>query len=208
MTHGGLVYIDGPDGVGKTTQLELAAQTLAEAGHKVHTTRCMGGTPIGEMLREAALSDTERPVETDLYIAMACHHALLQEVLPRRRAGEIILVDRSPISIIAYQVYGDDLDHEAGHAMVNQLIEAASPDLMIVYHTSDEELWQRRRQRNQAVAFDHFEAKSAQYHQRVARGFGAAQDYGATVIEAHDSIDTVHQATMSAIQKHLGTGKA
>ncbi len=55
--EGGLVIIfEGIDGVGKTTQLELARKELEKAGWPVVTTRNMGGTPIGEALREVMMS--------------------------------------------------------------------------------------------------------------------------------------------------------
>lgn len=198
-----IVYLDGPDGVGKTTQLKLATEALRTAGHTVHTTRALGGTSIGEKLREVVLSDTPRPVATDLHIALACQHALAADVLPRREAGEVVLIDRSPLSILAYQVFGDGLDRRQGQRAVEELLQLIQPDLIITYKAADGILVNRREHREQLAA-DFFEAKSAEYHQDVARGFSdSAEQFGTHVIEAGSSIDDVHEQTMQLINAAL-----
>ena len=203
--HKGLIiYFDGPDGAGKTTQLNLAAEALKKAGHEVIVTRTMGGTPIGEMLRQAMLTETSRPTETDLHIAVATQYALADEVIKHRDKGHIVLIDRSPLSIIGYQVHGDGLDSELGYETVEDLLDLFTPNLLIIYEADIDLLAERRSKRNQETQVDYFENKPQDYHQKVAEGFGiAAKKFGATVIKADDSIESVHQATMSKIQTLL-----
>jgi len=201
--NGLIVYFEGPDGVGKTTQLKLAAEALREKGHTVHETRAIGGTPIGEKLREAFLLDIPRPVETDLHIALACQFALSADVLERRKKGEIVLIDRGPLSILAYQVFGDGLDKELGYKFAAELFGLIKPDLTVTYRAADGTLVERREHRNQA-AVDFFEAKSADYHHEVARGFSAgAEHFGAKIIDANASIDEIHDQTMILIDEVL-----
>ena len=45
--RGLFVSFEGPEGAGKTTQIELLAQCLRAAEHVVHTTREPGGTSFG-----------------------------------------------------------------------------------------------------------------------------------------------------------------
>lgn len=203
MVNGLIIYFDGPDGAGKTTQLHLVAETLRQTGHTVHSTRTLGGTPIGESLRQAALSGYERPAETDLHIALASCHALASEVLARRSAGEIVLIDRSPLSMIAYQVCGDGLDEKQGFAAADEVMELIRPDLTVVYMASDETLQTRRKQRVHDDG-DYFENKSLDYHKRAAEGFEkAAEHFKANIINANGNPDEVHQTTMQLLEPLL-----
>lgn len=200
MTRGLVIYFDGPDGAGKTTQLQLVADTLQHQGCTVHITRALGGTPIGEQLRSVALSDVDRPVQVDLHIAMACHYALAPGLLERRDHGEIVLIDRSPLSIIGYQVLGDGLDMHRGYEYATELFELVRPDATILYNAADDTLQARRKARDGEGSINYFEDKPAAYHQRVADGLEqAAEHFGATVVSAMGTPDEVHQATMQVI---------
>ena len=64
---GFIIAIDGPDGSGKTTQLTLLKEWLKKKGYKIHSTRASGGTPIGEELRKASLSNTDRSAEVAVF---------------------------------------------------------------------------------------------------------------------------------------------
>lgn len=203
MANGLVIYFDGPDGAGKTTQLHLVAENLRQEGYTVHNTRTLGGTPIGESLRQAALSQYERPVETDLHIALASSYALAAEVLARRESGEVILIDRSPLSMVAYQVYGDGLDEQQGFLAADQIMELIKPDLTIVYMASDETLQTRRKQRIHDDG-DYFENKSLDYHKRVAEGFEkASEHFKAVLVGANGEAEEVHQDTMKYLRPLL-----
>jgi len=199
-----IVYFDGPDGVGKTEQLKLAAEALRIKSLDVCETRSVGGTPIGELLRQASLSDNQRPVGTDLHIALACQHALAVDVLERRQNGQIVLIDRSPLSIIAYQVAGDGLDPDRGYAAADELLGLVEPDLIIVYTAGPATLEERRHRRNHQAGFDYFENKASDYHQKTAEGFvAAASHFGASVLDAEAAADKIQAETMALIEAKL-----
>jgi dTMP kinase len=199
-----IIYFDGPDGVGKTSQLKLTANDLRGHGHAVHPTRTLGGTHIGEMLRDVMLTETERPVQTDLHIALACQYALAEKVLKLREEGEIVLIDRSPLSIIGYQVFADGIDRGYGYAAAQGLLDLIKPDLILVYAAPGKELERRRRQRNHDSGHDYFEVKPLSYHQKVADGFDeAARRFDARVIDASGDADHVFDATLQQVLKIL-----
>ena len=50
------IVMEGPDGSGKTTQINLLEQYLKEAGYECLITRDPGGTVIGEEVRELILN--------------------------------------------------------------------------------------------------------------------------------------------------------
>jgi dTMP kinase len=201
-TLGLLLAFDGPDGVGKTTQFKLVADSLRAKGHDVYTTHMLGGTPIGEALRETMFSDLPRPALTNLHISLATYYALAADLAARREAGTIILVDRSPLSLIAYQVYGDGVDETLGYAACDESLKALKPDMLIAYSAPLDTLKSRREDRNKDT--DYFEQQQLDYHERTVEGYtAAASRYGAITIDATGSIESIHEQTMQLIMPRI-----
>lgn len=199
-----IVCFDGPDGIGKTTQLKLAADSLKAEGYEVFTAKAVGGLPLTDILGQALIIKADRPPETDLHVAIASQYALADEILPRRDKGQIVLIDRSPLSIIAFQVYGDGLDKEAGTAAVKDLLDLIRPDLIITYFAADEIAVERLNQRNGQSDSDFFESKPRDYHRKVADGYKfATQEYDASPVDASAPIELVREATMQLIGSKL-----
>lgn len=195
-----IVYFDGPDGVGKTTQLNMAAEQLRAAGHEVYVTRALGGNSISDALSQAMMSAQTRPPETDLYIALAAQYAALQDIESRRNSGQIVFIDRSPLSIIAYQVFAGGIDSEKGYHEASELLAKVNPDLILIFSASADTRLQRRQARNASEGENYFEKMPPAYHEETAKGFAEASTrLGAAVIDSDQSLEVVHEATMQKI---------
>ncbi|HEY5442588.1 MAG TPA: dTMP kinase [Candidatus Saccharimonadales bacterium] len=209
VPNGLLVIFEGIDGVGKTTQLGLAQKALQEEGWPVHTSRNLGGTPIGEALREVIKSPLPRPNTTNLYISVAIQEALIETMQAERAKNQIILMDRGPISLAAYEVYGEDLEESLGWHYVDRGMERLKPDLTILYEANvDTAISQARQKSGEA---DYFESKPREFFERVAKGYAAAaKRYQTTVatVDANQSIEVVHEQTMRLIQQALAATHA
>jgi dTMP kinase len=200
---GGLVIIfEGLDGVGKTTQVKLAYDTLVEAGWKTHISRNMGGTPIGEELRKVIFSLLPRPALTDLYIGAAVQEALAVDIEERRREGQVILLDRGPMSFAAYPSYGGELDKELAWKHADAGYNYFKPELIIFYRLGIDKAKARVGARNEAK--NYFEEKPKDFFERVLMGLQeGAERYNAKSLSADDSIENVHANTMNLIEKLL-----
>src|SRR5687768_16346057 len=64
------VTFEGPEGSGKTTQIALLAEALAEAGREVVRTHEPGGVEVAEHLRDLVLNQALYP-ETEALLFLA-----------------------------------------------------------------------------------------------------------------------------------------
>jgi dTMP kinase len=204
LPNGLVIIFEGIDGVGKTTQLQIARQALEKAGWPVFATRNMGGSPIGEALRKVLMSPLERPPLTDFYASLAIQQPLLDMIDEARKAGKIILMDRGPLSLAAYQIYGRDIEENMGWRYVTGSMDRIKPEAVILYEMDPETALLRNRKHPEKASY--FESKPPDYFTKVARGFQtAAGRYPdtTTTINAAEPVETVQERTMAVISKLL-----
>ena len=127
--RGYFITFEGPDGAGKTTQIDLLRKYLLDKGLDVVVTREPGGTPISEAIRGIILdtdhSEMDPITEMYLYAASRAQH-VGQLIAPALRQGKIVLCDRFVDSSIAYQGAGRGL----GMKMVEEINRAALQGIM------------------------------------------------------------------------------
>lgn len=207
-----VIAFDGPDGVGKSKQLELTAEWLRSQDYDVHTARASGGTPMGEELRKVSLSAHERPAIVDVYISLAMHTLLGQDLRQRVAEGQICLVDRSPLAIITYNTYGSQLpDKSEGFRAARKMLDLWRIDRLFMLDAAQSVVDQRRRDRTDKPT-DYFEQQDAAYHQRVRDGYQFALEFledndslvGEVIeVDATPGIDEVQAAIQAELQKVL-----
>jgi dTMP kinase len=203
--HDGLLVVfEGIDGSGKTTQLEQAQQALTQAGWPVYITRNLGGSPIGEALRDVIKSPVERPTTTNLYISVAIQEALIGTIQVQRDKNQIILMDRGPLSLAAYEIYGSGLDAALGWQHVNNGMTKLRPELTIIYQTDVATALKQAQQASDRT--DYFESKSHEFFENVAAGYeAAAKHYRETtvIVDGNQSIRAIHDQTMTIINQAI-----
>jgi dTMP kinase len=198
-----LIMFDGPDGVGKTTQIALVKDTLEQKGVRTYVTRINGGSHIGEALRETYLSEYPRPAATDFYLGLAIYAAFVEEIQGLRANYDVILVDRSPFSNVAYQSFGSGYDREESIRACETTLSALQPDLIICYAAPLAVLRQRLAAGAHGKA-DFFESKPDDFFERVVDGYAfCAARYDATIIDARASVADVKMQTMQAVTSVL-----
>ncbi|MDQ3158994.1 MAG: dTMP kinase [bacterium] len=212
MSEGIKIAFDGPDGCGKTTQLNIAAEWLSDENQKAWSTRNMGGTMIGEAIRTVALdSDLPRTPETNLYISMALGTELSHEMEEKTSKGSHVLVDRSPMSVIAYQIFGDQLtDQRLGYDSAEKLMKLMGFDLILIFSAAQKTLDQRRKGRTDKPS-DYYEDQLIDYHERVQEGYKKAVQWATqrelaghvAVIDAERTVEEIAADVRAEIEKLL-----
>ncbi|MGH9746304.1 MAG: dTMP kinase [Candidatus Acidiferrales bacterium] len=98
---GKLIVIEGTDGAGRTTQIELLKPWLEELGHAVLDTGMTRSTLAGDGIRRAKEGNNLGRVTQSLFYATDFIDRLENEIVPALRAGFIVLTDRYVYSLMA-----------------------------------------------------------------------------------------------------------
>ena len=101
---GKLIVIEGTDGVGRTTQINLLKPWLEELGHAVLDTGMTRSPLAGEGIRRAKERNNLGRVTQTLFYATDFIDRLENEIVPALRAGFIVLTDRYVYSLMARAV--------------------------------------------------------------------------------------------------------
>lgn len=206
MKRGRFITVEGGEGVGKSTNLDLIEQQLCDAGCEVTRTREPGGTPLAESLRELLLAPREEPVaewaELLMVFAARAQH-IAQVIEPALAAGRWVLCDRFTDATYAYQgvARGMSLDHIE---LLEQSVQGAlRPDLTILLDAPVDIGMARASRRGEA---DRFEREQHVFFERVREGYlqraNAAPDRF-LVVDASDALESVQQRLRNGLQARL-----
>jgi dTMP kinase len=97
MDRGLFITFEGPDGSGKTTQIERLKTFIQSKGYDAILTREPGGTAISEKLREIVLDrnnmEMDYMTEALIYAAARAQH-VAQVIKPALEEGRTVICDR------------------------------------------------------------------------------------------------------------------
>lgn len=165
------ITLEGPEGSGKTAQLDPLAEYLVDEGYVVRKTREPGGTPIGDQIRNTILDlkNTAMVDRTEALLLQASRAQLVEEVIkPSLEKGEVILCDRFADSTLAYQGFGHQNDLTPLREIIHYATGGLTPDLTILLDI-DPAVGLKRR--NQAGNLNRLDALDLDFHQRVRKGY-------------------------------------
>lgn len=204
---GGFITFEGPDGSGKTTQLERLAARLRAAGRIVTVTREPGGTALGERVRAILLHATElhlAPAADALLFNAARAQQVAEVVRPALARGEVVLCDRFADSTLAYQGHGSGQPLDALRAVEAFAIGDCRPDLTILLELPTEVGLARRQAAADANRFE--EEFDVAFHRRVRDGYlalAAAEPARFAVVDAAGPPGAVEAEVAAAVARRL-----
>jgi len=165
------ITMEGPDGAGKTTQMEMLSESLKERGYEVLLTREPGGTEISEAIRGILLdpANKEMKPETELLLYAAARAQLVQQVIgPAVEAGKAVISDRFVDSSVVYQGIARGLGIETVYAVNRPAIGKYMPDATFLLDLSAKEGIARKKDQ---AELDRMEQESLDFHEKVAEGY-------------------------------------
>lgn len=167
---GGLIVLEGIEGVGKSTQLQHLRRHLESRGVVATILREPGGTPAGDVIRRLVLDPGNQVDQrTEALLFMASRAQLVSDVIrPALARGEFVLLDRFFLSTYAYQIAGRGLPEEAVRNANALATDGLVPDLTLVLDLQPGDALARAASRS---AHDRIEQSGTAFYDRVRRAF-------------------------------------
>ena len=200
------ISFEGADACGKSTQVQLLAETLRTQGRELIITREPGGTKVAEKIRDILL-DKELQIsargELLLYLAARAEH-VQQVIKPALQAGKIVICDRFLDSTLVYQ----GLARGLGLTEVLRLNDFATQGLLpqvTFWLAATREVLEMRRLRR-GVPQDRLELEQESFKEIVRQGFAQLQElYPARIkkIDASQEISAVQAAIWHNLQEYI-----
>ncbi len=204
---GKLITLEGGEGAGKSTQAARLAQSLADRGLTVVTTREPGGAPGSEVIRRLLVEgDPDRwDPETEALLHYAARREHLRSTIrPALERGDWVISDRFADSTMAYQGYG----HSLGRDWVERLHAVAlgdfRPDLTLILDLPVAD--GLRRAGGRSGDETRYERMDGGFHERMRQGFLAIADAEpdrCVLIDAGGSTRDVAKAILEVVLERL-----
>lgn len=209
MKRGYFITFEGPEGAGKSSQIQLLGAALTAAGREVVVTREPGGTPLAEAIRNVVKGhqgdEQVHPVTELLLMEAARSQHVSQVILPALEAGRIVLCDRFSDSTTAYQGGGRGLDMETVRNLNAYASLGVAPDLTILLDLAPERGFERTGRRAETQGeYDRFELEKLDFHRRVRAVFlelARREPRRVRVVDADREPDAIHREIKEAVDE-------
>jgi dTMP kinase len=206
---GKLVVIEGTDGVGRSTHVDLLRQWLESRGHAVLDTGMTRSALAGKGLKAAKEGHTLGGVTMGLFYATDFADRLENEMIPALRAGFVVLTDRYTFSLMARAIV-----RGADPQWVKRVYEfALKPDIIVYLRATVDELVTRVMQTS---GFNYWESgmdlrlgedlydSYVAYQTRLLAVFDNMTDeYGFHVVDTAASVRYVSEQIMELVEPML-----
>ena len=210
---GAYIVIEGNDGTGKSTQVDMLAAWLRERGREVVVIEEPGSddaaktTPVANEYRRV-LKDGQFKLdpEVNLLLFSAARRELwFHKIEPALRRGAVVLSSRSYVSTLVYQGYGEGVAEDAIINITKRFTSERymSPDFVVVLFANDQTRQQRIAERGMTEAVDSFESRDDAFQQKINDGYQTvARTHNIPLILAERSPADVHQQIIQEISKN------
>ena len=203
---GRFLVFDGPDGSGKSTQIDRFSSWCTDRSVRIELVRDPGATDIGEAIREILLNPAhqEMTVRSEMLLYMASRSQLVRErIRPSLDRGDLVLADRFISSTLAYQGTAGGLSADEILAVGDVATDGIKPDLVVIFDV-DAETSQSRLSGEK----DRMELKGTEFHRRVRDGYlsqAARNHQGHLVIDASMNENQVFKSLIDGLQSRFAS---
>ncbi len=167
VQRGKFITIEGIEGVGKSTNIDLLAGLIENRGYRVMKTREPGGTPIAEDIRRILKEHGDEPLPdvAELLLMFAARSINVNNAIrPALENGTWVIADRFTDSTRAYQGGGRGFPRDSIEWLASFVHGDLQPDLTILLDAPVETALQRAGRRGD---LDRFEVEQADFFDRV-----------------------------------------
>jgi len=208
---GRLIVMEGADGSGRSTQMEILRDTLENKGHATVNVGLRRSTLVSEELQAAKQGNVLGEITRSLFYATDFADQLENRIVPALKAGFIVLADR-----YIYTLMARDIVRGADRGWVRSLYGIALvPDLVIYVKVSPAQLIERNLRKNAMLdywesgmdlglsrdSFDSF----IRYQRLIQKEFAQMQaEYGFTTVNGNLTVSSVAREISSRVMNIPG----
>jgi len=195
---GKYIVIEGIDGAGKDTQVDLLKDLFP-----IDTifTREPRGTDAGVDIQKIIVGLDLDPVSQVLLMYAARKEVMEHVIIPALKEGKTVVSNRNELSTYAYQIHGHeryDLEPLVEY-LSNQVLGDIKPDMCIYFDISSDVKKQRLTGRLEQL--DSFDKKAEDFFERAREGYKKhIKKYNHEIIDASGSIEDVAEKTRQVLQ--------
>ena len=197
--QGKFITLEGIEGSGKSTNLEVIKTILDKNKIDYVLTREPGGGPLGPLLRELLLDkDQSISPSVEMLLMMADRKDHVDNLInPNLDKGIWVISDRYLDSTIAYQGGGRQLDIKLIDSLSIKL-KLPTPDLTLLFDLPVDVALQRAEKRSE---LDRFEREPKDFHSRIRDSYLelASSNNRIKTIDSSEDIGLVTKQ----VEKHL-----
>lgn len=200
------ITMEGPDGAGKSTQIDMLRSYLNDRGYDVLITRDPGGNEISEAIRQIILNKdfTEMGYMTELLLYASARAQLVKEnIKPALEAGKAVIADRFVDSSAVYQGIGRGLGIDTVYKVNEFALQGIMPDMTFLMDLDAETGIARKK--NQAE-LDRMENETLEFHRKVVEGYRLLAENNQDRIVKIDAtlpISEIHDIIIRHVEKNL-----
>jgi dTMP kinase len=200
------ITLEGPDGSGKSSQVDELVSAVEAEGYDVLSTREPGGTQIGDQVRKVLFDMRNKGMHprSEILLFQSSRAQIVEELIrPALAAGKVVISDRYSDSTLAYQGYGHGVDLSELSRIVDYATGGLRPDLTILFDVDAREGLSRRDSGGDWNRLDDYDLA---FHKRVQDGYKKLaredQDRWRT-IDASQNAEGVANDLQSAVLQYL-----
>ena len=203
---GRFITLEGGEGAGKSTQIQVIKDYLLTRGNDVVVTREPGGTSEGQEIRNLLVSgdkDKWSPLSETLLI-LADRAAHLESLIrPALAEGKYVVCDRFFDSTRAYQGVAGGLGLDVIHNLQQPVLGTTLPDFTLLLDIDPEKGLRRAQERGGELRF---ESKTLAYHRTLRNAFldfAAQEPDRIFVIDADRDVEAVSADILAVLDERL-----
>lgn len=195
------ILLEGPEGSGKSTAARQLVERLSQEFSpdvSVASFREPGSGSLGQPPRDILLN-TKEPLcsEAELFLFLASRAQVMRHcVVPALAEGKIVVLDRSTLSTLAYQIAGRGLPIQLALPAAYLATCGLVPDITFLLTVSPWVAKARMRQKSP----DRIESAGDEFHHRVSRGYEQFADLLAHQATAPWSVCAIDTDNLSGTQ--------
>lgn len=197
------ITMEGTDGSGKSTQLNLLSQYLEKKGFNIVFVREPDGTKIGEKIRDIILDINNKKMDymTETFLYASSRSQLVNEIIaPELKKGSIVICDRFVDSSIVYQGIARNIGIDVVKKINNIATGGLTPDITFFLDLSPQEAIKRKIQQKE---LDRLESEKDYFYKKVYDGYKLLISQNSErikVIDATQSIENIHKNIVNYIE--------